>query len=56
MPNLKKPANKKVTYRRMVTLNPDTGKRVETLARQDHRSTAAMLRILVEHGLTAIAK
>lgn len=54
MPNVKKKAADKVTYRRVVTLTPPVAKKVEDLAMRDQRSVAAMLRILVERGIEAM--
>jgi hypothetical protein len=55
MPGLKKPPQKKVTYRRMITLTPPVAAKVEKLAEEEQRPVASMLRILVEHGLNAVA-
>lgn len=52
MPNLKKAAKDKVTYRRVITLRPETAKRVDALAEQEQRPVAAMLRLLVERALS----
>jgi len=51
MPNVKKAAKDKVSYRRVVTLKPATAKRVDQMAKDQERPVAAMMRLLIERAL-----
>jgi hypothetical protein len=51
MPNVKKAAKDKTSYRRVITLTPPVARRVEQMARDEQRPVAAMMRLLVERAL-----
>lgn len=53
MPRLKKQPNSKSNYRRMVCLTQPVAEKVEALAREEQRSVASMMRLLIERALAS---
>ncbi len=56
MPRMKIQPKDQVSYRRTITLTPGVARKIEELAKQEQRTTASMMRILIERQLATSGK